>query len=263
MNCTTMGGCGSKEDSPRNKTYLLQTCDEHEAGINAMAVAEDGSVVVTASEDRTARIWTSGSEFTECVGILRGHEDYINCVQVEENYVITGSADKTVRKWNMASCECVHIYKGHSGLINKIISTGDFIFSSSYDRTIRCWDFDTGECVRMFTGHKRGVYPLIYIPADEEEANQDIMDWDGNKDILISGSADYTAKAWSFETGKCIQTFKGHSGAVTCMTTDPAGNVLFTGSMDCKIRSWKIRTGSPLKLFEGHRGSVICLSVSM
>ena len=163
-----MGLCGSKKDNPKNKTYHIQTLDDHEGGINCMSLSADGSVLATGSEDRTARLWSSRSERCECIGILRGHDDYINCILIEDSYVITGSADKTLRKWEMTTCDCVLVMEGHNSLVNRLICTGDFIFSSSYDRTIRCWDFDTGECIRVFSGHKRGVYPLIFVPAEEK-----------------------------------------------------------------------------------------------
>ena len=173
--------------------------------------------------------------------------------------MITGSADKTARKWDMNTCDCVHVFSGHRSLVNRLISTGDFIFTSSYDRTARCWDFDSGECVRVFSGHKRGIYPLIFIPGDEEEES---FDWEGNKDLLITGSADFTARSWSFETGKTLQIYKGHEGSITSMSTDPKGTTLFTGATDNLIKSWNILSGEPIKTFEGHTGSIICLSVS-
>ena len=257
-----MGLCGSKHDNPKNKTFLLETLVGHEGGINCMGLSEDGSVLATGSEDATVRLWTTQTDRSECIGILKGHDDYINCLAVEDNYVITGSADKTLRKWDMNTCDCVHTFRGHNSLINRIICTGDFIFSSSYDRTARCWDFDTGECIRVFNGHKRGVYPLIFIPADEEEVTPENFDWDGNKDILITGSADFTARSWSFETGKTLQVFKGHNGVITCMSTDPVGKILFTGSTDQTILSWNILRGVRLKVFEGHQSSIICMTVS-
>ena len=252
-----MGLCGSKDGSEKGKSYLLQTLDDHEGGINCMAISDDGSVLATGSEDRTARLWTTKTELCECIGILKGHEDYINCVTIEDTFVLTGSADKTVRKWDMGTCDCLHIFRGHNSLINRLICTGDFIFSSSYDRTARCWEFDTGECIRVFSGHKRGVYPLIFIPDDEDTGPTS-----ANRDILMTGSADFTARSWSFETGKCLKKFEGHNGAITCMATDPNGRVLFTGSTDQTVRSWDIRNGDSLKTFEGHQASIICMTVS-
>lgn len=60
----------------------------------------------------------------------------------------------------------------------------------------------------MFRGHTRGVYPLIFIPADEDN---DVDDYENNQDFLVTGSADWTAKLWAFETARCIRTFKGDS----------------------------------------------------
>ena len=53
----------------------------------------------------------------ECIGVLRGHSDYINCILIEDCYVLTGSADKTVRKWDVGTCECLLTCIGHSSVI--------------------------------------------------------------------------------------------------------------------------------------------------
>ena len=253
-----MGCCGSK--SKNDKNWLLETLTGHDAGINCMALSEDGSVLATGSEDKTARLWSTKTSTCECIGILRGHEEYINCILIEDCYVLTGSADKTVRKWDVSTCECVLIMRGHTSVIYRMICTGDFIFTSSYDRTARCWDFDMGECIRVFRGHKRGVYPLIFIPGDDDET-EETFDGDASKDMLITGSADFSARTWNFETGQCLKVFKGHTGAITCMATDTMGRILFTGSTDNSIRSWNLIKGEQLKLFSGHQGSVICMQV--
>ncbi|KAF6020438.1 WDR86 [Bugula neritina] len=260
-----MGAQGSKQGGQvkkkKYKGHLIQTLDQHDGGINCMSLSEDGSVLATGSEDKMARLWSTKTEECECIGILQGHEDYITCIIMEDNFVVTGSADKTIRKWDICTCDCVLIFSGHSSPVNRIICTGDFIFSSSYDRTSRCWDFDSAECVRIFSGHKRGVYPMVFIPADEEDVNVDTFDWEGNKDILITGSADFTARSWSFETGKTLKIFKGHTGTITCMGADPAGQILYTGSTDTTVKSWNIAKGENLKTFEGHNAPVLCMSV--
>ena len=49
----------------------------------------------------------------------RGHSSYINCVGVFDTFVVTGSADSTIRKWDMTSCECLFVYEGHKARIQK------------------------------------------------------------------------------------------------------------------------------------------------
>ena len=39
--------------------------------INCMALSEDSSMLVTGSEDSTARMWSTKTDDTECIGVLR------------------------------------------------------------------------------------------------------------------------------------------------------------------------------------------------
>merc|ERR1712241_1290917 len=265
-----MGGAGGSTANKAGK--LLETMGDHEESINCMALSEDGSMLVTGSEDSTARMWSTKTDETECIGVLRGHSSYINAVAVVDMFVITGSADSTLRKWDMTTCECLFVYEGHTARVQKILCTGDFIFSSSYDKTVKAFLFDTSEldegsedkaCIRTFKGHNKGVYPLIFIPAEESYCLP--TDTEGPVinpgDVLISGSADSTARSWSFDTGGCLKIFKGHSGAVTTMATDALGKILYSAGADALIKSWNISTGQCLKTMEGHSNAIICIQV--
>lgn len=145
-----------------------------------------------------------------------------------------------------------------------ILILGDFIFSTSYDRTARCWDFDTGACVRVFRGHRHGILPILFVPAEQEAGREDDFEEDAEiyaKDIIITGSQDNTAKTWSFETGDCLKTFRGHTGAVLSLASDPLGKILFTGSADNTIRAWDIYRGTELRTFDQHQAAIINLLV--
>lgn len=262
-----MGIFNTKLIDPVNSTtYQLQCLSDHTSGINAMAVNDDSSMLVTGSDDRTVRLWSTGTGYCECFLTLIGHEDYVTCVAFDEGHVISGSADKTVRKWNTASGDCVLVIRGHNSLINRVFSTGDFIFSSSYDRSVRCWDITTGECARIFLGHQKSVCPMVFIPFDEDDKTAKSASFVGQnglaaEDVLVTGSADHTVIVWSFETGKIIHLLKEHTGAVTCLSVDSEGMILLTGSTDHTIRSWNVRNGQRIRVFEGHQSSVICLTV--
>ena len=59
-------------NSSANKTGLLkETLADHEESINCMALSDDGSMLVTGSEDATARMWSTKTEETECLGVLK------------------------------------------------------------------------------------------------------------------------------------------------------------------------------------------------
>lgn len=262
-----MGVVNSKADNIKRKTYSLAIMTGHINGVNAMALSDDNNMLATASDDKTVRLWRAKLDGYDFFSVLIGHEDYVNCVLIEDIFVVSGSADRTIRKWDIDTSECLQVFRGHKSLITRIICTGDFLFSSSYDRTARCWDFESGECVRVFIGHKRGVYPMTFISAEETDdgddncCNRQHDDSQSNKDRLVTGSADYTAIVWSFETGHPIHIFKEHSGAITCMATDSQGKILVTGSTDHTIRTWNIDKGERVRVLVGHQSSITCITV--
>ena len=60
------GGCtGGK------KGELLETMADHEESINCMCLSEDGSMLITGSEDATARMWATKTDETESIGVLK------------------------------------------------------------------------------------------------------------------------------------------------------------------------------------------------
>jgi len=264
---------GAGSSTGGKKGDMLETMADHEESINCMCLSEDGSMLVTGSEDATARMWATKTEETECLGVLKGHSSYINCVAVQDTYVITGGADSTIRKWDMTTCECLFVYEGHSSRIQKILLTGDFIFSSSFDKTARAWLFDVSElgegneeraCIKTFKGHQKGVYPLVFIPASDELGEEENGEGPTIRpgDILVTGSADMTARTWSFESSGCLKQFRGHTGAVTTMATDTIGKVLFTAGADSTIKSWNIQSAQLLKTFEGHTRMILQIIVT-
>ena len=50
------------------------------------------------------------------------------------------------------------------------------------------------------------MYSIIYIPGEDELFVDDEDEGINPKDIVITGSADHTAKIWSFDTGGCVKT---------------------------------------------------------
>jgi len=91
----------------------------------------------------------------------------------------------------------------------------------------------------------------------------DVQEIDVASDLIVTGSGDCTAKAWSLDTAVCVRTYRGHVGAINSMATDDSGRTLFTASMDQTIRSFDVKTGQAIFVFEGHSGPVLDISVSL
>lgn len=82
------------------------------------------------------------------------------------------------------------------------------------------------------------------------------------RDMLITGSADCTARIWSFATSECRKVLRGHCAPIHCLAVDPAtAKQVFTAGGDGMIISWDVITGDQLRRLSGHQGTVLCLHV--
>ncbi|KOS18053.1 Mitochondrial division protein 1 [Escovopsis weberi] len=140
----------------------------------------------------------------------------------------------------------------HVDEITALYFRGDVLVSGSADKTIRHWDLEKGRCVQTLdvmwaaaqatatgttndsswrpTGRPRG------LSADFVGALQ-VFD-----SALACGTADGMVRLWDLRSGQVHRSLVGHTGPVTCLQFDD--QYLVTGSLDRSIRIWDLRTGS-------------------
>ena len=79
---------------------------------------------------------------------------------------------------------------------------------------------------------------------------------------ILTGSADQVARLWDASTGKVLQEFKGHSGAITSVAFSPEGKFILTGSFNGTITVWDKETGQELREFKKHTSSILALALN-
>jgi len=97
----------------------LRTIPGHEAEVNDVALSADGSLVVSASQDGTLRVWRTidGSLMWE----LSAHTQAVRSVDIspDGSLIVSGSDDRTVRLWRVADGTLVRSVR--SELIGRVI----------------------------------------------------------------------------------------------------------------------------------------------
>jgi platelet-activating factor acetylhydrolase IB subunit alpha len=65
-------------------------------------------------------------------------------------YAVSGSRDKTLRLWDLATQQCIHVFVGHDNWVRGVCfhSSGKHIITSSDDKSIRVWSIPLGRCVK-------------------------------------------------------------------------------------------------------------------
>ena len=268
-----MGSAGSILHRSRGRE--AKSCNVlrgHEGSINAMCLSENGLHLCSGSEDGTARVWET--ETRELHAEMTGHSQYINCIAMGEDCVVTGSADKAIRKWDLHSGRCLSIFTGHQSVINGLLVHENLLFSTSFDKTARQWSMMTGESLHVYTGHTRGVTPLLCITLEQPDSRSNhrrkshsnrrlstssILSL--HKTLLITGSADNTAKAWALDSSASVMTYRGHGSGVVCLCSRQDYRELYTGSSDGTVRLWNIDSGELRRVFDGHQGAIVGMKV--
>ena len=109
------------------------------------------------------------------------HRDWVRschwCSAGKEK-IISGSADHTVRIWDVQTSSCEEVFMGHSQGVWSVTCRNDgrIVVSGSTDGTIRVWDCNAGRCDQVLEGHNGSpVWAIAMAP-------------DGKR--VVSGSSD-------------------------------------------------------------------------
>jgi WD40 repeat protein len=128
----------------------------HEAGIASAAFSPDGTRVVTASQDKTARIWDAATG--KAIIVLRDHEGAVNsgAFSPDGTRVVTASEDRTARIWDVATGNEIITLRGHEDEVMSAAFSpdGTRVVTASYDKTARLWDAATGKETFVLRGHE-------------------------------------------------------------------------------------------------------------
>ncbi|KAL5003888.1 WD40-repeat-containing domain protein [Aspergillus recurvatus] len=220
--------------------------DGHDDIIICIDVDWSGHWLATGAKDNTARLWRldpEGSSYT-CFALLTGHAESLGAISFPRDsppsdtpaykdpvnhpptFIITGSQDRTVKRWNTGKLgpangddphtpKALFTRKAHDKDINALdVSPSSALFASaSQDRTVKIWSADDGSVVGVLRGHKRGVWSARFSPKGTPIISADAKS-STNRGMIITGSGDKTVKLWSLSDYSCLLTFEGHTNSV-------------------------------------------------
>ncbi len=209
----------------------------------------DGKKVLTASQDKTARIWDAGTG--RQLAVLRGHEGQVTGAVFSPDgaHVVTASNDKTARIWDSSTTHEISILRGHEDRLASAAFSpdGKLIVTASQDKTARIWDAELARELRVLRGHE----------APLENA---VFSLDGTKIATVSD--DKTARIWNTATGQPGPILRGHTDVVVAAAFSPNGNRLATASLDKTVRIWDVATGKEVAAFQGGEGAISSVAFS-
>eukprot|EP00300_Choanocystis_sp_HF-7_P009606 c16528_g1_i2.p1 GENE.c16528_g1_i2~~c16528_g1_i2.p1 ORF type:complete len:398 (+),score=48.54 c16528_g1_i2:132-1325(+) len=205
----------------------------------------------------TAAKWSKGEAVFTC---LWGHTDSVCSLHFNDEFLVTGSMDKTIRLWDLYGepRRCLGVLEGHESTVYQVRLHGRAILSCSGDRTLRVWD--------------RSSLKLAMEPVNLGTPLYDIKTNDAHEVVVAchDGSTRFLdLRVPGLEVGRMTEHAKSvlcvdwdrDMYLVTCVSWTGTGSAPVTGSLDKTIRVWSWDTGKPLRKFEAHTESITAVQV--
>lgn len=222
-------------EKPKWIFKLHHTADVYSAAFNPDARA--GSTVVTASKDKTARVWdaaTGAEKFVLRHDAPVWHAAYNH----DGTRIATASEDKTAKIWDAATGQLLLTLRHLDTVRSASFSPdGRWILTASDDRTVRIWDSANGHLLFPPMIHNSAVLSAEFSP-------------DGKS--VVAAGIDRVVRIWEEFTANPIlavgsPTIAGVSNiALSAVAFSPDGKVVVTGGADYRVRLWNAdRIGSP------------------
>jgi len=183
---------------------------------------------------------------------LTGHDSQVCCCQYDDEKIVSGSFDATIKVWDIRNLEDKdevrsvmvlnkdETQQAHTDRVLCLMFRGDRLVTGGRDETVKIWDLSVGKCVSTLSGHSDNVW---YLQFDEDK--------------IVSGSADKTICFWDSRSGKCYSTLMGHERGLSCLHFED--DLLMSGSADRAIKLWDLRTMRCRDTLLGHTDAVYCL----
>ncbi|KAF3776666.1 Transcription initiation factor TFIID subunit 5 [Nymphaea thermarum] len=238
--------------------------------LNCSAISSDGSLVAGGFSDSSLKVWdiskqdnaegdvesahseaSAGLEGKRPYTLFQGHAGPIYSAAFSPlgDFILTASADSTVRLWSTKLKANLVCYKGHNYPVWDVqfSPVGQYFASSSHDRTARIWSMDRIQPLRIMAGHLSDV---------------DCVQWHANCNYIATGSSDKTVRLWDVQSGECVRMFIGHRSMVLSMAMSPDGRYMASGDEDGMIMMWDLSTGRCVTPLMGHSSCVWTLAFS-
>ena len=209
----------------------------HAAAVVAIAIFED--IHMTASSDRTLKIWTPSS-LPFCMS-LEGHRAPVISATWTNKGLASVSEDMAILLWphdvkkyerslrkpksHSIIIQPTATLSGHTAQVSSISfsSDGMTMVTASHDKSLIVWDTLTKKAIKTIpNAHKDWINTCAFSNSTPE--------------FLVTGSNDFNLKIWDTSEWKEKSTLKGHTSGVTSISCSEG--CIISGSVDGSVKVW-------------------------
>lgn len=236
---------------------LAQKLVGHNKKVNAVLFHPTKDMVLSGSQDNTARVWmcsdsTNWKAPYSCAHVVKKHSGEVTDLSVHPlgDMFLTSSLDKSWGLHDISTGRCVrHVQEQQSGYgCMKFHPDGLILAGGTVDKTVQVWDIKDQVIVATLSGH---------------EGELEALSFSENGYYLATASRDGTVKLWDLRKPLNIQTLQVAPGsAANYCRFDSTGQYLAVGGNTAQIYNFETKSSVAMTVeFKDHEASVmgVCL----
>ena len=251
----------------------------HRDDVLSIVFSKDGSRLLTASADQSARLWDVSDR--TLIREFLGHTWWVWSARFspDEKQLVTAGRDGTAIVWDTETGEPGPPFTGHrdGSVYAAVFLTPDrknapkhqVVASAGYDRRVLVWDPSEVQPYNFsnLASGRDVVPPARYEALLGHTASVRSLAVAADGLTLLSGADDNTVKVWDIESLKAIRTFRGHDKWVRACAFGPDGKWLLSGSHDTHVLRWAVHDYEEVRVLHsralvGHTDEVLSATFS-
>ncbi|MFT3881261.1 MAG: WD40 repeat domain-containing protein [Gemmatales bacterium] len=182
------------------------------------------------------------------INTLEGHKELVYSVahSPDGKHLVSGSFDKSVKLWDLATNKEAKNYGGVGGHTDLVLTTifspdGRLIASGAKDNSIKLWDTPISGALRDYAGSTAGI-------------TTEAVTGDGSK--LATGQADGIIRLWNTSDGKQLGELKAGSKSISALTISGNSQLLAAGDVDGNVYLFQLSDNKPAGKMAAHTKGV-------
>ncbi|ACY18086.1 protein kinase domain-containing protein [Haliangium ochraceum] len=257
---------------------------DHLKKIRDLDFSSDGHRIITASEDRSAKIWDVRSG--QLQRTLEGHTSGVTTAgfSLDGDWVFTASREGTIKTWDARTGAPRWTFFGHRTAIwsSHLSPSNDALVTGSFDGTARLWDIRYAGAELQLPPSEQPYAGASAQPGGELIATMDsagtLRVWNRQAEVALERQTghEYLHNAtwnpqgtriattgwprdtliWDTRTELPLQTLPTGEVRIAAASFSPDGERLATAGDDGRVHIWNVATGELIRAFVGHEGTI-------
>ncbi|HEU4833663.1 MAG TPA: hypothetical protein VFS90_04580 [Pyrinomonadaceae bacterium] len=230
----------------------------HSQGVNSVSFSSDGEFIITASDDQTARLWpfhsgeyvassaveswehsaavtsiANSPNGSEVAATTRDGKLWLNGVGMQRTVPLTYVVDRNAKVANVRfnyNGQLIATTQGPVGIIYNLDKLHAYVDAARSDFIYK----------KVSPENKPQVFGPEAVRLDGHTADINSIAFSPNGNLIVTASADGTARIWDARTGATVGYLRDHTKSVNTASFSPDGNFIVTASDDATVRLWDV-----------------------